>query len=97
MKFAEHLAAHITPEWRKQYIMYEVSGRNMEFSQAKQPGIVWPIVTYRAREFSCELELHASALYEVRLLSGAHVRHLRPINFPTPTQFVLFTCDKRDF
>ncbi len=25
MKFAEHLAAHITPEWRKQYIQYEVS------------------------------------------------------------------------
>ena len=24
MKFAEHLAAHITPEWRKQYIHYEV-------------------------------------------------------------------------
>lgn len=24
MKFAEHLAAHITPEWRKQYINYEV-------------------------------------------------------------------------
>lgn len=24
MKFAEHLAAHITPEWRKQYIQYEV-------------------------------------------------------------------------
>ncbi|GAB6031448.1 hypothetical protein CHUAL_009219 [Chamberlinius hualienensis] len=23
MKFAEHLAAHITPEWRKQYIKYE--------------------------------------------------------------------------
>ncbi|XP_053688010.1 xenotropic and polytropic retrovirus receptor 1 [Sabethes cyaneus] len=23
MKFAEHLSAHITPEWRKQYIMYE--------------------------------------------------------------------------
>ncbi|XP_046733957.1 xenotropic and polytropic retrovirus receptor 1-like isoform X1 [Diprion similis] len=23
MKFAEHLAAHITPEWRKQYINYE--------------------------------------------------------------------------
>ncbi|XP_069183352.1 solute carrier family 53 member 1 isoform X2 [Procambarus clarkii] len=23
MKFAEHLAAHITPEWRKQYISYE--------------------------------------------------------------------------
>jgi len=23
MKFAEHLAAHITPEWRKQYIEYE--------------------------------------------------------------------------
>lgn len=25
MKFAEHLSAHITPEWRKQYISYEVS------------------------------------------------------------------------
>lgn len=24
MKFAEHLSAHITPEWRKQYISYEV-------------------------------------------------------------------------
>lgn len=27
MKFAEHLAAHITPEWRKQYINYEVSAK----------------------------------------------------------------------
>lgn len=27
MKFAEHLAAHITPEWRKQYIQYEVGPR----------------------------------------------------------------------
>lgn len=25
MKFTEHLSAHITPEWRKQYINYEVS------------------------------------------------------------------------
>lgn len=25
MKFAEHLSAHITPEWRKQYITYEAS------------------------------------------------------------------------
>ncbi|KAH8270543.1 hypothetical protein KR018_011289 [Drosophila ironensis] len=25
MKFAEHLTAHITPEWRKQYINYEAS------------------------------------------------------------------------
>lgn len=24
MKFTEHLLAHITPEWRKQYIQYEV-------------------------------------------------------------------------
>lgn len=27
MKFAEHLSAHITPEWRKQYIQYEVPRR----------------------------------------------------------------------
>lgn len=33
MKFAEHLAAHITPEWRKQYINYEVliSLKNLNF------------------------------------------------------------------
>jgi SPX domain protein involved in polyphosphate accumulation len=29
MKFAEHLSAHITPEWRKQYIAYEVSAPEM--------------------------------------------------------------------
>lgn len=28
MKFAEHLSAHITPEWRKQYINYEVKPKN---------------------------------------------------------------------
>jgi hypothetical protein len=28
MKFAEHLSAHITPEWRKQYINYEVNNVN---------------------------------------------------------------------
>uniref|UniRef100_A0A3B5A225 Xenotropic and polytropic retrovirus receptor 1 n=1 Tax=Stegastes partitus TaxID=144197 RepID=A0A3B5A225_9TELE len=28
MKFTEHLSAHITPEWRKQYIQYEVNKRS---------------------------------------------------------------------
>ena len=32
MKFAEHLSAHITPEWRKQYIQYEVSWAIMQDS-----------------------------------------------------------------
>jgi len=31
MKFAEHLSAHITPEWRKQYINYEVSFQYWKF------------------------------------------------------------------
>lgn len=30
MKFTEHLAAHITPEWRKQYINYEVRFLTLE-------------------------------------------------------------------
>lgn len=30
MKFAEHLGAHITPEWRKQYIQYEVCQQVMK-------------------------------------------------------------------
>jgi len=25
MKFSEHLTAHVTPEWHKQYVTYEVS------------------------------------------------------------------------
>uniref|UniRef100_A0A3P9MBE7 Xenotropic and polytropic retrovirus receptor 1 homolog n=1 Tax=Oryzias latipes TaxID=8090 RepID=A0A3P9MBE7_ORYLA len=29
MKFTEHLSAHITPEWRKQYIQYEVRKSNL--------------------------------------------------------------------
>lgn len=31
MKFAEHLSAHITPEWRKQYINYEVCNKSIYF------------------------------------------------------------------
>lgn len=32
MKFAEHLSAHITPEWRKQYISYEVQFKHKHLS-----------------------------------------------------------------
>lgn len=35
MKFAEHLSAHITPEWRKQYINYEVK-KKIEDSNCKK-------------------------------------------------------------
>lgn len=34
MKFTEHLSAHITPEWRKQYIQYEVSERVSEWASS---------------------------------------------------------------
>jgi SPX domain protein involved in polyphosphate accumulation len=27
MKFSEHLTAHVTPEWHKQYVTYEVTVR----------------------------------------------------------------------
>lgn len=37
MKFAEHLTAHITPEWRKQYINYEVSAANRRFKRCVRP------------------------------------------------------------
>lgn len=35
MKFAEHLSAHITPEWRKQYISYEVIRNNTTILEIK--------------------------------------------------------------
>lgn len=37
MKFAEHLSAHITPEWRKQYIQYEVPAATRVWEDSKGP------------------------------------------------------------
>ncbi|CAI9716999.1 xenotropic and polytropic retrovirus receptor 1-like isoform X1 [Octopus vulgaris] len=37
MKFAEHLGAHITPEWRKQYIQYEVMKSMLYEAQEQAP------------------------------------------------------------
>ncbi|XP_074654234.1 solute carrier family 53 member 1-like isoform X2 [Tubulanus polymorphus] len=37
MKFAEHLGAHITPEWRKQYINYEKMKEMLYKAQEEQP------------------------------------------------------------
>ncbi|ESP04785.1 hypothetical protein LOTGIDRAFT_96895, partial [Lottia gigantea] len=37
MKFAEHLGAHITPEWRKQYIQYEVMKTMLYEAQEQAP------------------------------------------------------------
>lgn len=37
MKFAEHLSAHITPEWRKQYIQYELMKDMLYQAQEQAP------------------------------------------------------------
>lgn len=37
MKFAEHLSAHITPEWRKQYIQYELMKDMIYQAQEQAP------------------------------------------------------------
>ena len=37
MKFAEHLSAHITPEWRKQYISYEEMKSMLYNAMERQP------------------------------------------------------------
>ncbi|KAL3870197.1 hypothetical protein ACJMK2_038278 [Sinanodonta woodiana] len=37
MKFAEHLGAHITPEWRKQYIQYEIMKEMLYEAQEQSP------------------------------------------------------------
>ncbi|GAA6074610.1 xenotropic and polytropic retrovirus receptor 1 homolog [Tachysurus ichikawai] len=39
MKFTEHLAAHITPEWRKQYIQYEAFKEMLYSAQDQAPSI----------------------------------------------------------
>ena len=39
MKFTEHLSAHITPEWRKQYIPYEALKEMMYSAQDLAPSI----------------------------------------------------------
>ncbi|CAM9577383.1 unnamed protein product [Lampetra planeri] len=37
MKFAEHLSAHITPEWRKQYIQYEALKQTLYAAHDQAP------------------------------------------------------------
>uniref|UniRef100_A0A8C8C504 Xenotropic and polytropic retrovirus receptor 1 n=2 Tax=Oncorhynchus TaxID=8016 RepID=A0A8C8C504_ONCTS len=39
MKFTEHLSAHITPEWRKQYIQYEAFKDMLYSAQDQAPSI----------------------------------------------------------
>ncbi|KAM8999875.1 solute carrier family 53 member 1 isoform 1-T1 [Sarcophilus harrisii] len=39
MKFAEHLSAHITPEWRKQYIQYEAFKDMLYSAQDQAPSM----------------------------------------------------------
>ncbi|MEQ2285478.1 hypothetical protein AMECASPLE_032232 [Ameca splendens] len=39
MKFAEHLASHITPEWRKQYLLYEAFKDMLYAAQDQAPSI----------------------------------------------------------
>lgn len=94
MKFAEHLAAHITPEWRKQYIMYEVSTVFNGFSTCQK---AWLDLTHhdlqKLRALVWTWTEHAWTVYEMRSIDGAHVRHFWSIDFPTPTQIALFTND----
>ncbi|XP_059799739.1 xenotropic and polytropic retrovirus receptor 1 homolog isoform X1 [Hypanus sabinus] len=37
MKFAEHLSAHLTPEWRKQYIEYEALKKMLHMARHQAP------------------------------------------------------------
>ncbi|KAL6489931.1 hypothetical protein MHYP_G00002760 [Metynnis hypsauchen] len=39
MKFTEHLSAHITPEWRKQYIQYEAFKEMLYSAQDQAPSV----------------------------------------------------------
>ncbi|KAG7461361.1 xenotropic and polytropic retrovirus receptor 1-like, partial [Solea senegalensis] len=39
MKFAEHLSSHITPEWRKQYLLYEAFKEMLYAAQDQAPSI----------------------------------------------------------
>uniref|UniRef100_A0A3Q2DIJ6 Xenotropic and polytropic retrovirus receptor 1 homolog n=1 Tax=Cyprinodon variegatus TaxID=28743 RepID=A0A3Q2DIJ6_CYPVA len=39
MKFAEHLSSHITPEWRKQYLLYEAFKDMLYAAQDQAPSI----------------------------------------------------------
>lgn len=47
MKFAEHLSAHITPEWRKQYIQYEVPAA-AGFGAGSEGAAISPVATLAA-------------------------------------------------
>lgn len=66
MKFAEHLGAHITPEWRKQYIQYEEMKSMLSLAVEEAPSVEVVELEVRQRYFAnfdekfftfCEREL----------------------------------------
>ncbi|KAL0280325.1 UNVERIFIED_CONTAM: hypothetical protein PYX00_001654 [Menopon gallinae] len=56
MKFAEHLAAHITPEWRKQYINYEEMKAMLYYVVEEAPSPESADQDYIARYFTASDE-----------------------------------------
>ncbi|KAJ8299891.1 hypothetical protein KUTeg_021410 [Tegillarca granosa] len=57
MKFAEHLGAHITPEWRKQYIQYELMKEMLYEAQEESPSVEEKISEANRKYASLKAEL----------------------------------------
>ena len=65
MKFTEHLGAHLTPEWRSQYIRYEVSTMNrINYSIVLEFSRIWH-------------DLRLTVLCTSHSLIRSEVRHLK--------------------
>ncbi|XP_060785345.1 xenotropic and polytropic retrovirus receptor 1 homolog isoform X3 [Neoarius graeffei] len=60
MKFTEHLAAHITPEWRKQYIQYEAFKEMLYSAQDQAPSIEEKLAEAQRRFATLQNELQSS-------------------------------------
>ncbi|XP_078083673.1 xenotropic and polytropic retrovirus receptor 1 homolog [Mustelus asterias] len=83
MKFAEHLSAHVTPEWRKQYIEYEALKKmlHMAQNQAPLPEVTEPAIiqryhtSFEERFFQiCEKELTKINTFYAEKLAEAQRR-----------------------
>ncbi|XP_066152158.1 solute carrier family 53 member 1-like [Euwallacea fornicatus] len=104
MKFAEHLSAHITPEWRKQYINYEEM-KSMLYAaveQAPSAELVEPdILTRYFAKFDeqfisfCDKELTKINTFYSEKLAEATRRFATLKSELSETQEVEFPCKSR--
>lgn len=71
MKFAEHLSAHVTPEWNSQYIRYDDMKELLAQAMAKAQPFVDEGDNILREQFFARVDEH---FFQVRKILGQNLR-----------------------